>query len=79
MEQLTDPLMHMVRNTIDHGIEPAAARDAAGKPATAQITLKAFHRAGGVVVEITDDGAGLDTERIHARAVALGMIDEDRR
>jgi two-component system chemotaxis sensor kinase CheA len=77
VEQLTDPLMHMVRNTIDHGIESASVRDAAGKPATAQITLKAFHRAGGVVVEITDDGAGLDTARIQAKAVALGMIPSD--
>jgi two-component system chemotaxis sensor kinase CheA len=77
VEQLTDPLMHMIRNTIDHGVESAAARDAAGKPATAHITLRAFHRGGGVVVEIADDGAGLDTERIHARAVALGMIDQE--
>jgi two-component system chemotaxis sensor kinase CheA len=74
VEQLTDPLMHMVRNTIDHGVEPPAVRAAAGKPATAQIHLKAFHRAGGVVVEIGDDGAGLDTERIAARAVAQGLI-----
>ena len=74
VEQLTDPLMHMVRNTIDHGVEPAAVRTAAGKPATAEIRLNAFHRGGGVVVEISDDGAGLDTERIHARAVAQGLI-----
>lgn len=76
VEQLTDPLMHMVRNTIDHGIEPAAVRAAAGKPATAEIRLKAFHRAGGVVVEIGDDGAGLDTERIAARAIAQGLVGE---
>jgi two-component system chemotaxis sensor kinase CheA len=76
VEQLTDPLMHMVRNTIDHGIEPAAIRAAAGKPATAEIHLRAFHRAGGVVVEIADDGAGLDTARIHARALAQGLIAE---
>jgi two-component system chemotaxis sensor kinase CheA len=76
VEQLTDPLMHMVRNTIDHGIEPAEVRVAAGKPATAEIRLKAFHRAGGVVVEIADDGAGLDTERIRTRAAALGLIPE---
>ena len=74
VEQLTDPLMHMVRNTIDHGVESAAVRAAAGKPATAEIRLNAFHRGGGVVVEISDDGAGLDTERIHARAVAQGVI-----
>ena len=76
VEQLTDPLMHMVRNTIDHGIEPQDVRAAAGKPATAEIRLKAFHRAGGVVVEIGDDGTGLDTERIAARAVAQGVITD---
>ena len=74
IEQLTDPLMHMVRNTIDHGIEPRDARLAAGKSEVAQIELRAFHRGGGVVVEIADDGAGLDTERIFARAVAQGLI-----
>lgn len=74
VEQLTDPLMHMVRNTLDHGIEPRDLRAAAGKPATAEIRLKAFHRGGGVVVEISDDGAGLDTDRIAARAIAQGLI-----
>lgn len=77
VEQLTDPLLHMVRNTIDHGIEPRDVRAAAGKPERAQIQLRAFHRAGGVVVEIADDGAGLDSERIHARAVSHGLIAGD--
>jgi two-component system chemotaxis sensor kinase CheA len=76
VEHLTDPLMHMIRNTIDHGIEAQAARAAAGKPAVAEIRLNAFHRAGSIVVEIADDGAGLDTERIRARGVALGFIAE---
>ena len=74
VEQLTDPLMHMVRNTIDHGVEPRSVRAAAGKPETAEIQLRAFHRGGGVVVEIADDGAGLDTQRIFERAVAQGLI-----
>jgi two-component system chemotaxis sensor kinase CheA len=74
VEHLTDPLMHMVRNTIDHGIEPAAVRAASGKPAVAEIRLRAFHRGGGIVVEIADDGCGLDTGRIHDRAVAQGVI-----
>lgn len=76
VEQLTDPLMHMVRNTIDHGIESKAVRAAAGKAPTAELRLTAFHRAGRIVVEITDDGAGLDTDRIRARAVAEGLIAE---
>ena len=74
VEHLTDPLMHMIRNTIDHGIEPRNARLAAGKPPTATIRLNAFHRAGSIVVEIADDGAGLDTERIRARAEALSLV-----
>jgi two-component system, chemotaxis family, sensor kinase CheA len=77
VEQLTDPLMHMVRNTIDHGVEPVTVRTAAGKPATAEIRLKAFHRAGGVVVEIADDGGGLDTALIRSRALAAGLITDD--
>ena len=74
VEQLTDPLMHMVRNTIDHGVEPQSVRAAAGKAAIAEIQLRAFHRGGGVVVEIADDGGGLDTQRIFERAVAQGLI-----
>ena len=74
VEHLTDPLMHMIRNTIDHGIEPQAARVAAGKPPVAEIRLNAFHRAGSIVVEIADDGTGLNTERIRARAVSLGLV-----
>ncbi|HUK33894.1 MAG TPA: chemotaxis protein CheA [Vicinamibacterales bacterium] len=74
VEHLTDPLMHMVRNAIDHGIESPAARQAAGKPATAEVRLRAFHRAGFIVVEIADDGAGLDTDKILAKAVAQGLV-----
>jgi len=76
VEQLTDPLMHMVRNTIDHGVEPQSVRAAAGKAEIAEIQLRAFHRGGGVVVEIADDGAGLDTRRIFERAVAQGLVTD---
>jgi two-component system chemotaxis sensor kinase CheA len=76
VEQLTDPLMHMVRNSIDHGIETVDVRTACGKAPTASIELRAFHRGGGVVVEIADDGAGLDTERIRARALTQGLISD---
>jgi two-component system, chemotaxis family, sensor kinase CheA len=76
VEHLTDPLMHMMRNAIDHGVEPAAIRRAAGKPDTADLTLSAFHRAGFIVVELADDGAGLDTEQILARGRALGLVPE---
>ena len=74
VEHLTDPLMHMVRNAIDHGIESPAARQAAGKRASAELKLRAFHRAGFIVVEIADDGAGLDTEKILAKGRAQGLV-----
>jgi two-component system chemotaxis sensor kinase CheA len=76
VEHLTDPLMHMVRNAIDHGVESPAARKAAGKPAAAELKLRAFHRAGFIVVEIADDGAGLDTEKILAKGRAQGLVPE---
>jgi two-component system chemotaxis sensor kinase CheA len=77
VEHLTDPLMHMIRNGIDHGIELAADRAAAGKPITAELRLSAFHQAGSIVVVIADDGAGLNTEKIRAVAVERGLIAED--
>jgi two-component system chemotaxis sensor kinase CheA len=77
VEHITDPLMHMMRNTIDHGVESAALRQAAGKPPAAELRLSAFHRAGFIVVEIADDGAGLDTDRILARGREQGLVPED--
>jgi two-component system chemotaxis sensor kinase CheA len=76
VEHITDPLMHMVRNTVDHGIEPPALRAAAGKPAQARLRLSAFHQAGYIVIEIDDDGAGLDTDKIFKKAAGLGLISE---
>ncbi len=77
VEQITDPLMHMVRNMVDHGVESAAVRQAAGKPSRAEFRLSAYHQAGAIVVEVADDGAGLDTDRILTKARALGMVQED--
>jgi two-component system chemotaxis sensor kinase CheA len=77
VEHLTDPLMHLIRNCIDHGIETAPRRAAAGKPATAELRLSASHQAGNIVVQVSDDGAGLDTDRIRATAVARGLVDAD--
>jgi len=77
VEHLTDPLMHMIRNCIDHGIEHAQKRAAAGKPITAELRLSASHQAGNIVVTVTDDGAGLNTEKIRAVAVERGLIAED--
>jgi len=66
--------MHMVRNALDHGIESPSHREAAGKKGTAQLSLKAYHQAGQVVVEIADDGRGLERPKIVAKAVERGLI-----
>jgi two-component system chemotaxis sensor kinase CheA len=77
LEGLSDPLTHMVRNSVDHGIESPATRAAAGKPRTGTITLKAAHQAGQVVIEISDDGKGLDAEKVAASAVNKGLITRE--
>jgi two-component system chemotaxis sensor kinase CheA len=77
LELLADPLVHLVRNAADHGIESAEARQAAGKPEEGVITLKAFHRAGRIVIEISDDGAGIDTDRVRGKAIERGLIGPD--
>lgn len=76
VEELADPLMHMLRNSVDHAIEPAEARMAAGKPAVARLRLAASHQSGNIVVEVSDDGAGLDRGRIIAKAIQNGIIAE---
>jgi two-component system chemotaxis sensor kinase CheA len=74
VEDINDPLMHMVRNSLDHGIEPAAVRLAAGKRADGHLSLSAYHQGGAIVIAIADDGAGLKTEKILAKAVAQGLV-----
>ena len=74
LELLGDPLTHLIRNAADHGIETAAARTAAGKPAKGTIHLRAFHRSGRIVIEVADDGAGIDPARVRAKAVERGLI-----
>ena len=74
VEELNDPLMHMIRNSVDHGIESPEKRAAAGKPAVGTLQLRAFHQGGNVVVEISDDGAGLNREKILQKAVERGLI-----
>jgi two-component system chemotaxis sensor kinase CheA len=77
LEMLGDPLIHLVRNAADHGIEAPAARKAAGKPEEGVIVLRAFHRAGRIVIEISDDGVGIDVERVRAKAIERGLIAPD--
>jgi len=77
LELLGDPLTHLIRNAADHGIESAEVRLAANKPAEGLIHMRAFHRAGRIVIEISDDGAGIDTVRVRAKAVERGLIKEE--
>jgi two-component system chemotaxis sensor kinase CheA len=76
VEKLNDPLMHIVRNAMDHGIESVAVRQSRNKPSTGIISLTARHDAGNIVICISDDGGGLDLERIRKKAVANGVIEE---
>lgn len=78
IEAIKDPLTHIVRNSVDHGVESPQDRLAAGKPAEGRLHLRAFHEGGQVNIEITDDGAGIRPERVRAKAVARGLIDADR-
>lgn len=77
VDKLTDPLMHIVRNAMDHGIESVADRIAAGKPEQGVLSLNAFHQSGTVVIEISDDGRGLDTDRILRKAIERDLIPAD--
>lgn len=77
IERLSDPLTHLVRNAVDHGIETPEKRKAAGKPAEGTLSLAARHESGQVLIEISDDGGGLSRERILEKAHANGIISED--
>ncbi len=77
MEKIGDPLVHLVRNSIDHGIESPEARKQAGKPEIGNVRLNAFHKGGNILIEISDDGAGLNKERILAKARERGLIEEE--
>jgi two-component system, chemotaxis family, sensor kinase CheA len=77
VEKIGDPLMHLVRNSLDHGIEPAAVRLERGKPAYGRVTLNAFHDSGIIVIQVTDDGGGLNREKIRAKAIERELIQPD--
>ena len=78
VDVIADPLVHMVRNAVDHGIETPAARAAAGKSAVGRLRLAAYHAGGNVVVELEDDGKGLDRERIVRKAIEKGLIESEK-
>lgn len=77
LERLADPLTHMLRNSVDHGLETAEKRRAAGKSEVGSVRLSAAHRSGHVVIEVSDDGAGLNRERILAKAMEKGLVPPD--
>ncbi len=79
LEHIHDPLMHMIRNSVDHGLETPEVRRALGKDPSGKIVLQAFHDSGNIVVQISDDGAGLNHERILAHARAKGIVPEGAR
>ena len=74
VEKLGDPLVHMIRNAVDHGIESPADRTASGKPALGTVRLSASHQRGGILIRIQDDGKGLNAEKIHAKGIEKGLI-----
>lgn len=75
LERIVDPLVHLVRNGIDHGVEMPDVRVGKGKPETGVITLQAFHQGGSIIVEIRDDGAGIDCDKLWRKAVEKGVLD----
>ncbi|MDP2177972.1 chemotaxis protein CheA [Methylicorpusculum sp.] len=77
VELISDPLVHLVRNSLDHGIEMPDERLAVGKPETGTVSLEAYHRGGNIVIEVSDDGKGLDKDRLRAKAIEKGLLDED--
>jgi len=74
VEEIADPLVHMVRNALDHGLEAPAARAAAGKPETGSVHLRAYHQGSNIVIELQDDGRGIDPDRIFRKAVEKGIV-----
>ena len=79
LEHLKDPLLHMIRNAVDHGIEAPRVRHSVGKPPCGSLTLTAFHRAGNILIQLSDDGAGFNRQRILAKARALDLMPEGER
>lgn len=77
IEQIADPLVHLIRNSLDHGVEPPDERRLLGKPETGLVTLNAYHRGGSIVIEVADDGRGLNARAILDRAVQRGLVDAD--
>ncbi len=78
VEKISDPLMHLVRNAIDHGIEAKEDRIAKGKAAAGTITLRAYYDSGSIVIEVCDDGGGIDSVKVQTKAIENGLISADQ-
>lgn len=78
MEKLSDPMVHLVRNSLDHGLETPEERIAGGKSGTGTVTLNAYHQGGNIVIEIIDDGRGLNTKKIREKAISNGLITKEQ-
>ena len=78
VEEISDPMVHLIRNAIDHGLETPDVRKTAGKNPCGRVELRAFHQGGAIVIEIVDDGAGLSRERILAKAIEKGVLPKDQ-
>ena len=78
LEAIKDPLMHIVRNSCDHGIERIEDRKSAGKPESGQIAIRSFHEGGQVIIEITDNGKGLDRQKLTQKAVEKGILTPEK-
>jgi two-component system chemotaxis sensor kinase CheA len=78
IEAIRDPLTHLIRNALDHGIESPAERDARGKPAQGRLALHAFHEGGKVIIEISDDGGGIDPQRVRAKAIRAKLVTPEQ-
>ena len=77
LDAIAEPLTHIVRNAVSHGIENPAEREAAGKPSAGTITLDAYHQANQLIVEVTDDGRGVDVEKVKAKGIRNGVVSAD--
>jgi two-component system chemotaxis sensor kinase CheA len=75
IEEISDPMIHIIRNAVDHGLETVAERRAAGKPDFGTLTLEAYHESNHIVIEVTDDGRGIDIDRVKAKAVERGLLN----
>ncbi|MEN8189171.1 MAG: chemotaxis protein CheA, partial [Thermodesulfobacteriota bacterium] len=77
IEEISDPLIHIIRNAVDHGIETTEERKSLGKPETGTLKLEAFHESDHIVIDVTDDGKGLDEERVKAKALSMGLYSRE--